>query len=293
MQHRLHHGNIECPVCYHSRHWGNIGSPDQYIRFLHCISCDDFFCSAGGSLDACLGDRPADFFDFFLNLMDRKAEETGSKYWAVKFDMLFLSFPHDLDKFLERIHRRYGRPPAIVSIQRPWKSQLASYLKMEGPYHQAKSRQMGKLAATILGLARYRFYNNRIHWLIRKVDGLAIQFREMTDPSSEVLSRISGYLDVDSQGFDQSSLPTPNTSFSGSTGTSDRNPKHGVTTTLLYHLMGLPFLAGGVVQVFERLRKLPSPVSTRILEERYYPHEFRARMESEGAHGLLEGLPVE
>ncbi len=288
VQHDLHHGNIECPVCYHHRYWGEICRPDRYVQFLHGIACDDFFQVAGGNIQPLLASHPVDFFDFFLGLMDRHAIASQSRYWTVKFDMLFMSFPRERREFLNRIYRRYGRSAVFIGIERPWRPQLRSYLNMEGPHKRSRSSRLGSLAGTGLGLARYHDYNRQIRKMMGEQAGLHLQFDDFKNNPKAMNASIANYLDLDEDGFSPADRK-PNTSFAGNPAI--RNAKSSaIFAEILAPFMKIPFVAEGIVRGVEWSRRLPSPVSTRILENRYFPTELKERLGAEGSHTLLPNL---
>lgn len=286
VQHRLHHGNIECAVCYHDRYWGDISSSHRYLRFLYAISCSDFFLTAGKTVDAFLEDRPADFFDFYLDLMDRHAGSEGASFWVAKLDVLFVSYPARLKEFLARVEKRYGRKPLFVRIEREWRPEIRSYLRMEGATHAARRSWLGHTSGMIVGLARHYTYNGRFARLVKELGGIEMEFEQFKDTKA-TCRLVADYLEIDANDFPEAVDYRPNTSFHGA----KRDKKDGLMVAeLLNPIMKIEPVSRAVVRGVEKFRRFQFPMATRILEAEHYRGELKSRLEAEGAEALVKIL---
>lgn len=137
-QHKAHWGAHESGICRNILYWGDLSNNDQFIRFLELYSSADNFKLVKGDKDYFYENRPKNFTEFYLELMDNYARKENVKYWVTKLDPLFYKFPEMLEDFLERAKDRYDEIK-FISIKREYKKVLESSMNMQGVSKNLKS----------------------------------------------------------------------------------------------------------------------------------------------------------
>ena len=285
--HPLHHGNVEWPLYYHSRFWGDLSKSNNYLKLVLSLEIDDFFLTCNGTTAEFLKQPRADIYELFFDLMDHFVESSGAKRWALKFDLLFFTNPVSQKEFFDRLAARYGGFE-VIGIFRKWGPYLNSYLRMEGQYHNERNSQFGRLLATVIGLARHKYYNKKIREVLKRYNGLELDFDDFIKSDDKAIGLLADIVGVPRGSLNTSSEWQPNTSFTGHQNKRTNSPS--LMQHLVAGMMRLPFCASALVKTTERFRKFKNLQDTRIREAELFPDRLRQRLKEEGATALVKKL---
>ncbi|MCC5936787.1 MAG: hypothetical protein JJU34_05865 [Lunatimonas sp.] len=153
-----HYGNCESKILHHKFHWGNFSKFKNLLNFISHVQFSDYFKSANGDINYFITNRPKNYFEFFLDLMDSHTLKEGNEYWVTKLDDLFFLHPKEFREFLEILKNKYGEKGfEFICISRNLEDSIKSYLYMEGRYASKRSRGVFRYFAIILQTLRFLF----------------------------------------------------------------------------------------------------------------------------------------
>lgn len=186
LAHPLHWGAHEIPLHDYRRYWGDFDRPERYERFLSDLEGSDVDRLAGGLGSARPERRPADVYEWLLQLMDAVAESRGCNFWTMKLDPRVVQRPREFGRLRSVMRERYDQVH-IVAVRRDPDEVLRSYVRMPGPTLAARSTRAGAAAAHLLGLARLRVHAGDLDRLVREEGALLVEFRTLVERPDEVV----------------------------------------------------------------------------------------------------------
>ncbi len=108
VRHPDHFGIIETNLLLHMPYiFGDLNYDDNFIAFVQCFSCTDFFKFTGLKKEILYTIKGRDYFLFFQAVMDLYAQKHDKKFWLQKTNPLALKklatyFPHARFIIIER-----------------------------------------------------------------------------------------------------------------------------------------------------------------------------------------------
>lgn len=197
-QHELHWGCKESQVLMHKQYWSDFTSPEGYARFLQEYATDDYFVLARGDYDYFARERPASFYEFFVELMDRFCAAEGARYWVMKIEEAFYHYPRELDDFLTILRERYSNPQ-FIGILRDFEGVLKSHLRRRVSADQIQSSRLspGQQKFALSQTLRYAAQRPKIRRIIRDHNGLMLDFGEVTSDPEGTNRAICDFLGVE------------------------------------------------------------------------------------------------
>lgn len=284
LHHPLHHGSHETNELHHYLYWDDITESDKYIDFLGRYSTLDDFKLASGEIEYHLRNRPSDFFEFFCDMMDRYASMSDCSRWVIKLDTLFYLFPKYRNQFFDHLSYRYGKI-CVIAAQRELKTAANSYLNMEGKYNSLRRSRLLRPFALWLYVCRYIVYRAEIREIIKRHNGLLVDYEDMVNEPVAVETAIAAHCGLNS--FSLSSPYKKNTSFvrkeRSRLGTAEE--KALVLSASVVQLMR-GFVAFGLRQI-EKRRKEPI-MYRRLLKHEFFAEELRSEFVEHNAHALVD-----
>ncbi|GEM_PF-6099320 len=197
-QHELHWGCKECQVLLHKQYWPHFSDPEAYADFLEQYSLGDYFVLARGDYDHFAESRPASFYEFYLELMDRFCAAEGASYWVMKIEERFYHYPGELQTFLDLLLDRYPQP-RFIGILRDFEGVLKSHLRRQvsGEEIESAHRSLGQQKFALSQTLRYASQRPKIQRMIREQSGLMLTFREATKEAERTNRAICEYLGLE------------------------------------------------------------------------------------------------
>lgn len=197
-QHELHWGCKESQVLMHKQYWSDFDTPEGYEAFLNAYSADDYFVLARGDYDHFLHERPASFYEFFLDLMDRFCAAEGATYWVMKIEEAFYHYPGELQVFLNMVLDRYTNPH-FIGIIRDFEGVLKSHLRrrVAGNDVQASRLSLAQQKFALSQTVRYASQRPKIRRIIRDHNGLMLDFKQVTTEPERINRTICDFLGLD------------------------------------------------------------------------------------------------
>ncbi|MEM9822286.1 MAG: sulfotransferase [Bacteroidota bacterium] len=282
--HPLHYGVLESNVFKIHDYFGDFSKTLDYIRFLELFSNSDFFLLSGLDKSHFYHKKPADFYAFFLELMDQYAIKQGKATWTTKLDPFFYLYPEELNRFLDLVYARYDQVK-LVAIQRPFQQYLKSYVHVSGPSFQQRASTLGNALAPFLGAARYYIYNASIQQLLREKDGLFLAFDELK-LGATTIQKIADYLAIKADNLDAIPLKT-NTSFSNNK-RSDQKVKFGNLAKIIFQ--NAHWLGKLLIQTYERFKAKRHPLTYRLIRAQYFQEELIEELSTNNDIHLVESI---
>lgn len=289
-QHEAHWGINESNIYKNMRYWGDFGEDRNFIKFMELYSSADYFRLVEGNKDYFYKNRPGDFPDFFLTLMDQFAEKKGAKYWVTKLDPFFYSHPKELMKFISLLNQRY-RFYKFIGIKRDFPSALQSYLNMEGRASQHRNAPFIRQVATLLESARYTIHYKVIEQIVESKNGLLILFSEFKKHHNEKIHQIMDFLGLSYSSDMLKSHYNPNSSLT------KKNqilvPKQEIflgKKLFLPVFSRLPWVAKVLLKLRDKTRRRKCPLYWRLLRTQYMQNSFSDELKRTGdigLHGIL------
>ena len=290
-EHKAHWGQHECHAYLCHQYVGDLRNDYNLIRFLELYSTADFFQLVEGDKEFFYQNRPENFFDFFLTLMDRYARKKKVRHWVAKLDPLFYYHDKELRQFLALLQRRY-HTFHFISIKREFQSVLQSYLHMEGDHSIHQLPPLTKRLATFLESARYVEHYRVIERLIRSHQGLAIAYEDLRHQSEDQLRQICQFLSLNFSTDMMQPAYKPNSSFLHAPQTSDVSTfTVWCASTIYTKIFALcPPLAWALLRLRDLTRPKTVPFSWRLLRLKYQRESFANELKRTGQIALYQML---
>lgn len=298
-QHPAHWGFHESNVFKNLRYWGDLSKLDRRIHFTTMYQQADHFSLVGGTeqtisqaIEAGLAERSAaDFYDVFFAVMDRFAQNMGTRYWLTKLDPLILLYPKQLQRFLDRLFTRYPNA-RLVSIQRGLASVVQSYLNMEGRGPQARTSVMRAPLFSLFETARYLVHYRRIRWIATQHATIPLTYGRLREETADTVRAVCDELSIR---YDEALLVSrykPNSSVAYRSkvrriGLGCRVLLHGVLRPLLMLVWPLTNL---LVRFRERYRPRVPPIYFKLIKLDQFPERFREELLAADDTALAEFL---
>jgi len=195
-QHVVHWGQKESKIYSCWKYAGDLTDDYKFIQFIELYSSTDYFQLVDGDKEFFYRNRPKNFFDLYLTLMDQYAMKQNVRYWVTKLDPRFYEHPRDFKLFLGHLEERYPLC-RFVGIRRAFSQVLRSYLGMEGQNSIHKMTSPQKHLAALLESARYVIHYKGISEVIAEKNGLLLEFEEFKSDHERCLQKICSYLGAD------------------------------------------------------------------------------------------------
>lgn len=283
-KHVLHHGVFEHKVLDNYLFWGDLSDPERYQDFLRQFQIDDSFLLSGLTIEELYNIQADDFFDFFFELVDQSATKANANYWTTKIDPSFCIHKEAWEIFIRRLRTRY-KQPYFIGIKREIIPCINSYLKMEGKHHGLRNKKHIKLLSISLGVARYITQYNWIQKKLEELGGSLIRFDDLT--RNEIgINQVEKYLSLKIN-TEQSQSYRTNSSFYKSPNTKIENNKLSIKFFTSFFQLSKP-LGKWYYQVYETMKPLHNPASTRIFKSRYFPEVLKRELTQRGSIALLD-----
>ena len=291
--HQVHWGQQESNLLACLRYAGDLTDDRRFIRFLELFASSDYFQLVGGEKERFYRQRPRHFFDFYLQLMDRFAQQRKTPFWVTKLDPRFFTNPQELQLFLGKLERRYQKT-RWISVKRPFPQVLSSYLNMEGRQSIHQLSFFKKHLAVCMESARYPYHYRAIDQLIRRQDGLALDFESLKKAHEETLNQIGSYLGLDQPQAMKNNPYRANSSYLKQRSDRSVSPVVAGLANRVMHpfFRAFPFLAKGLLRMRDRSKKGACPYYWRLLRLKHMPERFKAELQATGQtalHDLLFG----
>ncbi|MGM0405043.1 MAG: sulfotransferase [Thermoplasmatota archaeon] len=292
-QHKAHWGIKESYICENIQHWGDFQDDDQFIRFLELYSSGDYFKLVEGEKDYFYKNRPEDFTEFFLELMDNYAKKKGAAYWTTKLDPAFYRNPELMEMFMNRIKNRYNEIK-FIAIQRDFRDVLNSAINMPGAGWRRKllSRQVFAIFNTVQNAHGY----NKINQIIDEHDGLKLQFEDLKGNRSITVEKIVNYLDLDhSEGMLEDHY-LPNSSYIGKTEKVTLSSwEEKLITKHLFSILNREDISNSIFtslmdRSLDHLIPKNRLIHWRLTKLERFPDKYKEDLEKKGSVGLKRAL---
>ncbi len=199
VQHEDHFGILEASdiLSYAPVVFGDLHVPENLIAFIECFSQTDFFRLTGLDKNHFYKLRPADYIDFFREMMDLFAENEGKKYWVQKSGV---SSMNDLSK-----HFPDGKFIVIVrNIKDNIRSKIGQWkLHLGGDQRKPLLKESVKYFIDMEQIKKYAELNNVY----------VVQYEDLRKDKKNVMKNVCEFVGI---GFDEEILEDKfrkNTSF--------------------------------------------------------------------------------
>lgn len=213
-QHYAHWGIKESYICSNILYWGDFKDNDDLIEFLELYSTGDYFKLVEGDKEYFYQNRPEDFTDFFLELMDDHADKNDATYWITKLDSLFYRHEGLLDRFLSEVDERYEEIK-FIGIRRRYEEVLTSYLNWQGRENRSRRRPGLREFFALYNTMNYAHGYDSIEQLLSRYDGLMVRFDLLKENRAKMVDEVVRYLDIEhSEEMFEDRYP-PNSSYLG------------------------------------------------------------------------------
>lgn len=263
--HWLHWGIAESRLKETADYAGDLTEIDRLIHFIEVFAGSDYFKLVNGDKAHLYRAEPANFTELFFELMDHCAKGLGVPYWVTKLDPQFLYRRRSLRKFLIQLDARY--PDSLfVSIERPFREVIDSYLKMEGTESIYKLKGLKRTGAVAIESARFVCHNRTIRRLMSERRGLSLRFEELTSELDAVLGSFEALFGVPFTRAHFEGRYPPNTSNSAQARGQLLSPFASWVAGGIYRpvFQALPFLPIAILRTRDLVRRKRPPFYWRL-----------------------------
>lgn len=291
-QHKAHWGIHFSHILSHTLYWGNFRNDNNFIRFMELYSSADFFRLVGGDRDYFYRNRPHNFFEFFLTLMDQFAEREGVAYWTTKLEPAFYYHPKELAEFISLLEQRYGDDCKFIAVKRDYAPLLRSYLHLPSTSRR-RAALLQKQTAILLGTAEYIHYYRYIEQIINTKNGLLLLFSDLQNNLEAAAHRVTDYLNLEYSPEMLRRKYKPNTSFLTKEERARSVSKLDlfIGRNLFMPLFSIfPGLAISVIRLRAWTRGKRCPLYWSLLKVKYMRDSFGEKLKRAGNIGLYRIL---
>jgi|SRR5690554_6480632 len=285
IEHELHHGGHEAKLHAYHKYYGGLSNNDSFIDFLYNYASEDYFQLANGNIEYHLKKKRTNFFEFYFDLVDRFAVETGKNFWLAKIESSFFTDQSSFKLFLDLVKARY-KNVKFVSIQRDLLSAVNSAQYMEGRAYNVRRKLPFKyyylLAYTQSYFKTYAI-NSRV---LDKKEILHLNFHDFINNNREVIFQLREYLGLEKVYKISEKKYKPNTSFVKN----KRKDLSGIDKTIVRGYFKLLKLVPGTMILAHKLNSLKkprNPMYRKLIKYKYFKEDFKSELIDTGAHGLV------
>lgn len=290
-QHKVHWGIHESNIYKNMHYWGDLKDDRNFIKFIELYSSADYFQLVEGDKNYFYGNRPANFLEFFLTLMDQYAMKKDASYWVTKLDPDFYIHPKELNEFFCRIEKRY-KHYRLIDIKREFISVFNSYLNMEGKASQHRNALFVRELLILLEGSRYTAHCNTIENVIKLKKGILLDFNKLRYNREKEIFNICKYLNLD---FSSKMLIDdfkPNSSLKYKEKNDQKiipNLELKIADILVNYIFSrIPGLAINLLKIRDKIRKKKCPLFWRLLRIKYMKESFSKELKGTRDIGLYK-----
>ena len=287
-QHELHHGFHESNILRYKRYYGDISNTEDYINCLEDYSSSDYFKLAEGNKEYFYKNRKKSFFQVYLKMMDRYCKKHEKKFWVTKLDPMFFVYNKEWQVFKDIINERY-KDIKYIGIKRNFEDYFKSYVYMEGENFQRRVSKIYYPVTTLLGVARYSAYYDKIDKIIKQQNSLFIDFADFKKDHENQLKRISEYLPTKNTNWiTKPDKYKPNSSFAKKKErTLEALTK--IFISIYRFILGLfPSIAILVLTAYEKIKGEERPGYRKLIKAKYFPDKFMKELDDSSAYQIKE-----
>lgn len=283
--HELHYGFCETNLYENAKYWGNFDNLNEYIFFLENYTNADLFKILEGDKNYFLHHRPANFYDFFFELMDQLSEKQEKSYWTIKLDAGFFHDKKELEALKYALNERYDEAKYII-IQREFKGYIRSYMNMIG---KTQSSNAKKQLSGVTGAMFYQYFYPRMSRLLKNEQTLHLNYESLINNYKNTLDQIAEFVGYSEKPlYGQDAKNVRNTSFttqkSGAVGALIR-----LSNVLFRYIKPLPYLLVRIRYALQKKNTLP-PLWWRLTKAEHFKENFKTELEQTGQLLLMEQL---
>jgi len=292
-QDRAHWGAKENNMMGHIKHWGDFSNNDEFIKFLELYSSGDYFKLVDGNKEYFYKNRPTNFIEFFLELMDNYARKKDVKYWTTKLSPKL----YENNNFINEIDQRYDEVK-FIGIKREYGSVLTSFLNMQGERHGKKLRKntgMRELFA-LYHILDYTDGYNSIEEIISHENGLMLKFDLLKNHRKKAMKKLVKYINIEyTEKMLEDQYP-PNSSYAGreekiSLSNWEKKVINQYLRSIFQNENKFTRLIWGIKDYFKnRLTSNECPIFWRLLKLEKMEEAYKDELEEKGRVGLKKML---
>ncbi len=284
----MHYGFCETNLYENAKYWGDFDTLNQYIFFLENYTNADLFKILEGDKNHFLNQRPANFYDFFFELIDQLSKKQGNSYWTIKLDAGFFHNKQELEILKSALKERYGEVKYII-IQREFKDYIRSYMNMIGGTSIKRNTNLKKQISGVTGAMFYHYFYPRMSRFLPNEQTFQLDYEALKSDYKNTLDQIAAFVKYpEKPQYEKDSKNVRNTSFttqkSGDVGTLVK-----LSGTLFKYLQPLTNLAVRVRYALQK-KNISPPLWWRLTKAKHFREDLKTELQQTGQLLLMEQL---
>jgi len=286
--HELHYGFCETNLYENVKYWGDFDALNEYIFFLENYTNADLFKILEGDKNYFLNHRPANFYDFFFELIDQLSEKQGKSYWTIKLDAGFFHDKKELKTLQSALNERYDEVKYIV-IRREFKNYIRSYMNMIGGANVKRKTKFKKQLSGVTGAMFYHYFYPRMEHFLKNEQTFHLNYESLKNNYKNTIDQIAEFVEYPEKPiYERDSKNVRNTSF---TTKKDEvvGPLIRFSNILFKYIRPLTNLAVRMRYALQKKTSSP-PLWWRLTKAEHFKKDLKNELQQTGQLLLMEQL---